>query len=168
MFGMGMGIVSFFTSPLGRKVALAIMAGLLLLLLYNWVTQKAYNDGYSEGSYKVLNEMEEKMEDALEKQREAIEEEKILVEEEKVKAKEDREEAIRTRANIRRDVRNEVSKIKVDARVEVDAIDSIPPSNLVTYIRKQLAEQRELDERFRGTAADVYVAFFESDTTTIP
>jgi len=166
MFGMGMGIVSFVLSPVGRKIMLAILAGLLVLLLYNYVTQKAYNNGYSEGSYKVLNAMEEKMKIALEEQREALEMEKVKVAKDKEEAKADRLEAINTRNKIRKDVRNEVQKIKIDAGTEVDAIASIPPSDLVTYIRKQLAEHRELDGRFRGTASDVYSAFFESDTTT--
>ena len=160
--------IGFVISPIGRWVVGIGAAGLLLFLLWNYVTQKAYNNGYSEGSYKVLNAMEEKMQTALEKQREAIEEEKILVGEEKVKAAADRLSAIRTREGIRRDVRNEVRKIKIDAGTEVDAIASIPPSDLVTYIRGQLTEHRELDGRFRGTAADVYSAFFESNTTTIP
>ena len=164
------GIISFIVSPIGRKVALGVCAGLLLLLLYNWVTQRAYDNGYSEGSYKVLNAMEEKMKVALEEQREAIEEEKLLVEEEKVKAKEDREEAIRTRAKIRRDVRNEVSKIKIEAGTEVDTISSIPPSELVTYIRQQLSEERELDRRLdggdaRGTSSDVYTSFSSESTS---
>ncbi len=159
------GIVSFVLSPIGRKITLAVMAGLLLLLLYNWVTQRAYDNGYSEGSYKVLNAMEEKMKTALKAQREAIEEEKVKVAKDKEKARTDRLEAISTRAKIRKDVRNEVRKIKVDAGQEEDVISSIPPSELTTYIREQLAEHRELDRRYPGgPTTDAYPSFFGEST----
>jgi len=162
MIGAALG---FFMSPIGRKVGIAALAGIALWFMYGYVTQKAWNDGYLEGKTDVIEEMEEKLQKELESAREEIRKEKEEIEAEREAAAADKKEAQRLRASIRRDVRNEVNKIKVDTKDEIEAIDDVPDSELSFYIRSQLAEQRELDERFRGTSTDPYIAFSSESTS---